>query len=820
MPKILRVLRTVAAVITAACATTPPSTQVQTAPVTHARASSSIAAKTAAMEKRDGFIPLYLDNNQGKIYLEIPRDSARALMFVSLATGLGSNPIGLDRGANGDSYIARFDRSGDHVLVVFENWSYRSSATDNPAHARTVLEAFPPSTTASLPIIAQENGRLLVDATEFVMRDWNDVTGTLTASNEGSYAIARERSTIYRPYTKSFPENTEIDVALTFATTGRAGRTIASIVPDGKSFTLRQHISLLPLPDPGYRPRILDTRVGYFGIVFKDYAQPIQQPLEQRWIARHRLERVNPSDPNSPIKNPLVYYIDRGIPEPIRTATKQGVSWWSNAFDRAGLKGGFIVKDMPEGVDPMDARYNVVQWENRNERGWSIGGSLGDPRTGEIIKAMARLDSHRARTDYNIYAGLFGADAAAGDTAFVLARVRQVSAHEVGHTLGLSHNYIASTYERGSVMDYPPPRVRLDASGNIDVSSAYAVGPGEYDVFAIRWGYGIFPPASEQDSLRAIVEDGLRRGLLFLSDADARPEFSSDPRTNLWDDASSATEFLRREMDVRRVAMSRFSERNIRVGEPIALLEERFVPVYFMHRFALNSLTKTIGGMEYANAVRGDHAQETRPIDAATQRRALADLVAALKPVELAIPDTVLTLLGPRPFSYEPYVELFGTRTRPAFDELGAARTLAQMIVDGILQRERTARLVGFATRTSNALTLGEVIDALTADWEAPRLASPKLEALRRVAQRAVADRLLLLAADKEAAPEVRGLVELKMGALRARARMQATSGDEQRRAHWLAISSDFNRWIERQELPSPTPALRAPAGDPFGSGE
>jgi hypothetical protein len=430
---------------------------------------------------------------------------------------------------------------------------------------------------------------------------------------------------------------------------------------------------------------------------------------------------------------------------------------------------------------------------------------------------MARLDSHRARTDYNIYAGLFGADAAAADTAFVLARVRQVSAHEVGHTLGLSHNYIASTYERGSVMDYPPPRVRLNPSGNIDISSAYAVGPGEYDVFAIRWGYGIFPPASEKDSLRAIVEDGLKRGLLFLSDADARPDFSSDPRTNLWDDASSATEFLRHEMDVRRVAISRFGERNIRVGEPIALLEERFVPVYFMHRFALNSLTKTIGGMEYANAVRGDHVQETHPIDAGTQRRALSNLVAALQPPELAIPDTVLTLLGPRPFSYEPYVELFGTRTRPAFDELGAARTLAQMIVDGVLQRERAARVVNFSTRLSNPLTLGEIIDALTADWMAPRLASPKLEALRRVSQRAVVDRLLLLAADKEASPEVRSLVELKMAALRGRSRGLSTSGDESRRAHWASVSGDLNRWLERQELPAPTPALRAPPGDPFG---
>jgi hypothetical protein len=778
---------------------------------------TGIAAKTSGLEKRDGFIPVYLDK-QGKILLEIPRDSLRTLMFMTLATGLGSNPIGLDRGSNGPENVARFDRNGDRVLVVFENWNYRTSL-DNPAHARTIAEAFPPSTVGSLPLVAEEGGRLLVDATDFFMRDWLDVSATLTAQNEGSYSVAKDRSSVYKPYTKSFPQNTEVDVALTFATTGRPGNTVNSIVPNGQAFTLRQHISILQLPDDSYKPRVMDPRVGYFGIRFKDYGQPIQNPLDVRWIARHRLERVNPADPNSPFKNPIVYYIDRGIPEPVRSATVEGARFWVEAFDRAGLKGAFRVEDLPEGADPMDIRYNVVQWENRNERGWSIGGALTDPRTGEMIKGMARLDSHRARTDYNLYAGLLGADAAAADTAFVLARVRQVTSHEIGHTLGLAHNYIASTYERGSLMDYPPPRVRLGPGGNIDISSAYARGPGDYDVWALRWGYGIFP-GHEQDSLAAIVREGLRKGYLFLSDADARPDYASDPRVNLWDDAATPLEFLKHQTDVRRVAMARFGERNIRVGEPISLLQERFVPVYFMHRFAINSVSKTIGGLEYANAVRGDAVQATHPIPAAEQRRALAALVAELKPAELAIPDTVVTLLGPRPFDYQPYVELFGSRTRPAFDELGAIRTLSQMIVDGVLQRERAARVVQSALHESNPLTLTEIVDALaTSRWisgSAPA-ANVRAATIDRIVQRSVADRMLLLAADKDASPEVRALIEFKMRQLRDRARALSASGAVDERAHWSAIAGDFTRWLERQELPTPSPALRPPPGDPFG---
>lgn len=783
-----------------------PTLAAQAAPQ---RPASSIAERAQGFDRAQGFINVYTNDRTGQVLLEIPRDSTRALFLAVLATGLGSNPVGLDRGSGGTEQVTLFHRFGDRMLVTFENTSYRSSGGAD--HVRSVREAFPQSTVFALPILADEGGRLLVDATDFVLRDWNEIAGTLQRSQQGQYTIARDRSHAYKPYTKAFPDNTELDIELTFVPQAAPGPIASRMAPDGRALNFRQHISLIRLPDGAFRPRAQDPRVGFFGIQFHDFAQPIQAQLVQRWAARHRLERVN-----GVITKPIVYYVDRGIPEPLRTATLEGVGFWTEAFNRAGLQGGFRVELLPEGVDPMDVRYNVVQWINRNERGWSVGGALTDPRTGEMLKGMARMDSHRNRTDYNIYAAFAGAEAAAADTAFVLARIRQVSAHEVGHTLGLAHNYIASTYERGSVMDYPAPRIRVK-NNEIDLSAAYDKGPGAYDVWAIRWGYGIYPAASERDSLAAIVKEGLGKGYLYLSDGDARPDNAADPRTTLWDDAATAEEFLMHQTAARRLALSRFGLRNIRDGEPLAILQDRFPLLYFFHRFAINGVTKVLGGVEYSNSLKGDGQVATRLVSPQRQREAMIHLTGALMPRELAIPDTVLALFAPRLEGGN--VELPASRTTPMFDELNAARMLAQMIVDGILQRERAARMVQNALRQQNPFTLTDAIRALvTATWNAAVPATAKLAAIQRVTQRALSDRLILLAADKDASPEVRAIASFELNRLKTSAASKASaSQNDDTKGHWLSLADDIKRYLEKGEVPVLSTALRPPPGDPFG---
>lgn len=782
----------------------------------------SIEYKTRGMTALPGLLPLYWDAAAGRLWLEIPALEQEMIYSEALATGVGSNDIGLDRGQEGGEKIVRFERIGPRILLVQPNYRFRAES-DNPAERRAVTDAFATSVLWGFTIGAETGDRVLVDATDFVLRDAHGVIGALERTGQGNYRLDASRSAVYLPNTKGFPRNTEIEVTLTFASDS-PGNLVRSVTPTASAVTVRQRHSFVALPPPGYRPRPSDPRAGYFGIAYRDYAAPIGQPLTRRFIARHRLEKKDPTAAVSEPVQPIIYYLDPGTPEPVRSALLDGARWWTAAFEAIGYRDAFRVEMLPDTADPLDVRYNVIQWVHRSTRGWSYGQSVTDPRTGEILKGHVLLGSLRVRQDWLLAVGLlspFGAgdEDAPAATAMALARLRQLAAHEVGHTLGLAHNFLASTHGRASVMDYPHPLVKILADGSLDLTDAYAVGVGPWDSVAIAYGYREFPPGvDERPALEAIIDSATARGLVFVTDQDARPAGAAHPGSNLWDNGVDAAAELRRVMDVRRRALDRLGGAAIRNGAPWATLEEVLVPLYLHHRYQVAAAAKMLAGGTYGYTLRGDGQDPWEAVPPAHQWDALGALMETVTPAALAIPRRLLDSLPPRPFTYPAHRELFTRRTGVVFDALSPAAAAARHTVAAILQPERDARLVQQHALDPSLPGLGAVLDSLLRHtYPARRAADPYHAELQRTVERVVADELMRASAEASM-PQVRAVLVQKLELLQELSGERRGTADPADQAHFGLLEADITRFLNREVRGVPgADHLRLPPGSPIG---
>ena len=763
-----------------------------------------------------GFFNFNYNEKEDALYLTVKELNKEFLYVNSLSAGVGNNDLGLDRGQLGDERVVYFSRSGNKLMLIQSNLRYRSTS-DNPLEQRSIKEAFAKSVLFGFPIVESNNSGYVINLTPFLMQDAHGVSKRLKQRKQGSYSVDKSRSAVFLERTKAFPKNIEFDIMLTFAGTA-TGNMVQGVTPTPDAITVHQHHSFVELPDLNYMPRKFDPRSGANAFTFYDYTTPVSQPTKKQYIYRHRLEKKDPAAAVSEAVEPIVYYLDNGTPEPVRSALLEGGRWWNQAFESIGFKDAFQVKILPDDADPLDVRYNVIQWIHRSTRGWSYGSSVSDPRTGEIIKGHVSLGSLRIRQDFMIALGLLEAPFAEGANKenqaleMALARIRQLSAHEIGHTLGFAHNFAASANNRTSVMDYPHPNIEMK-EGQLSIANAYEVGIGEWDKVSVAYAYSDFPEGTEEESaLNTILEQSAAAGHRFLSDSDARPVGGAHPKAHLWDNGAEATTELARLMDIRSKALGHLTLDHLRKGEPYSTLEDRFVPMYLLHRYQVEAVVKLIGGIDYDYAVKGPVAYRVEAVDATTQRNALMGYLNALKPEALAVPENLRTLLPPRSFSNPRTRENFLSQAGVSFDYLGIANSLSDALLGMLLHPDRANRLVTQYGFDTNQLSLKETLEVLINQHFKLKPRDAHHAQLNAVVKSVLLKHMMYLGQQPGANPVVKAVVHEQLVALdRWLAGQEGNDFSDVYRA-------EIDLYFEEPDDFTPPVPQRLPDGSPIGS--
>ena len=774
----------------------------------------------AAFDRLDGFIDLYWDADTGRILIDVEKIDEPFIYQSSLSRGVGSNELGLDRGQLGSTRVVRFLRNGPKILLVEDNLAYRA-VSDNADERRAIEESFARSVIWGFEDIDPSDDKTVIDATSFIVRDAHGVSARLAMATEGSFSVDQSRSAIYLPRTRGFPDNTEAEAIVTFV--GQpTGPYLSTVTPDAQAVTVHIHHSFIRLPDDNYEPIAYDPRSGVIGLRydsggFADYATAIGDDLTVNFGRRHRLTKKDPTADLSEAVEPVVYYLDRGAPEPVRSALLDGARWWNQAFEAAGYKDAFQVKMLPEDADPMDVRYNVIQWVHRSTRGWSYGASVLDPRTGEIMKGHVSLGSLRVRQDYLIAEGLLAPYAdetvPAEMLEMSLARIRQLSAHEVGHTLGFEHNFAASTQDRASVMDYPVPLVKIRDDNTLDLSEAYDDKIGPWDKRTVLYAYQDFPSGVDSDAARTkILSETIAAGFKYVADNDSRSAATAHPDGNLWDNGEDAIEELEHLLRVRQIALENLSERNIRIDRPLAEIEEVLVPIYLLHRFQIEAVGKLIGGQYYKYNLRGDGQPRQEPVAAGRQQQAIDALIATLNPKLLSLPDDLAAMISPRPPNNPKSRETFTGATGVVFDAKAPAASAVAMTLAVLLEPSRTARLA-----QTGAPGFDSVLHALmNASWRSKQ-AGGQVGAIQRQTNLQVLYALFRLAFNPATDSDVRAIALDAINNLNTWLSRQSPKSDVLN-AHFRFARFDIDRLLGDPAQIEALVPVTVPPGSPIGS--